>query len=229
SVSSPPPMVITLDGPAGSGKSTLARRLAARLGFEYLDSGAYYRAAAWLVRDRGIDPGNAQAVARAIEGATLHVRSGPDGPRIEVDGRDVSRLIRSPDVEAIVSRVAAIREVRQAVVRRIREDAGPRDLVADGRDMGTVVFPDAGAKFFVTATVEERARRRTSELAERGFSRPYPAVMEEMSRRDRQDETRDIAPLRKADGAIEIDTTGRTVEDLLDFIEASVRPMPRGV
>ena len=208
-------MIITIDGPAGSGKSTVARRLAERLGFEYLDTGAMYRAVAWVCLVSGRDPNNAQAAAAIAE--SLDVRL--DGPRVFVDEREISAQIRSPEVTQAASVVAANPQVRRCLVRLQRQAGQGRDSVCEGRDQGTVVFPDADHKFFLTASLESRAVRRQQELAEQGTQLDLSELIAQMRERDQRDERRDIAPLTPADDAVTIDTSEMSIDSVLDELE----------
>jgi cytidylate kinase len=196
------PPTIAIDGPAGSGKSTVSRALAERLGIDRLDTGAMYRAVAWAALDRGIDPGDRQPVAEVARTVEIAV-----GERVTVDGTDVTEAIRGPAVSAAVSAVAANPEVRSVMVRRQREWAAERGGgVIEGRDIGSVVFPGADLKIYLTASAEERARRRPEEGA--------AAV----ARRDRIDSTRQASPLGVAEGARVIDTTNRPVEEIVEEV-----------
>lgn len=205
--------VIAIDGPAGSGKSTIARLLADRLGLEYLDTGAMYRAVAFAALRRGVDPADADDVARIAERIDLRVDH--DGTR--VDGVDASIEIRGPEVTRAVSIVAANPAVRREMVSRQREWARQRDGgVLEGRDIGTVVFPDAALKVYLTASPETRAARRSKEVTDLD----YETVAADLARRDALDQGRDSDPLRTADDAIVVDTTDRTVDDVLDELVA---------
>jgi CMP/dCMP kinase len=195
-------MIVAIDGPAGSGKSTVARALARRLGFTYLDSGAMYRSVGLAVLERG---GEAADVARAIE---LEL-----GDRIRLDGRDVTDAIRSPEVSEAASRVAADPEVREALVAKQRWLMSRGDWVAEGRDIGTVVAPDAEVKVFLTAGEEERARRRAGELGA-----DVDTVLAEQARRDERDRSREHSPLAPAPGAVELDTTGLSVDEVVERV-----------
>jgi cytidylate kinase len=193
---------IAIDGPAGSGKSTVSRALATRLGIDRLDTGAMYRAVAWAALDRSIDPGDRDAVAGVARAVVIAV-----GERVTVDGTDVTEAIRGPVVSAAVSSVAANPDVREVMVRRQREWAAERGGgVIEGRDIGSVVFPGADLKIFLTASVEERARRRPEEGADA------------VARRDRIDSTREASPLGVADGARVIDTTDRPVAEIVEEV-----------
>jgi len=215
--------VVTIDGPAGAGKSTVAKGLAKRLGYLFLDSGALYRAGAWAARRRGIAWSDGPALGQLIHG--LDIRFDDDGgaSRILVDGEDVSAEIRRPEISEGASQVSAFAEVRAGLLDLQRRIGARGRIVAEGRDMGTVVFPDARAKFFLIAPVEERARRRTLELAASGRPQDFDAVLAEMRLRDQRDSTRAVAPLRRAENAIEIDTAGLSPEDVVARMAALVR------
>jgi cytidylate kinase len=205
-------MVIAIDGPAGAGKSTVARAVARRLGWTYLDSGAMYRAVALLVL---ASPAREPVVlARAA-------RIDIGGGRVLLDGRDVSGELRAPEVSEAASRVAADPEVRRALVSKQRGLIGEGDWVAEGRDIGTVVAPDAALKIFLTAAAEERARRRAAELGA-----DARAVLAEQALRDERDATRAHSPLRPAPGAVTLDTTELSVEEVVDRIVALARASP---
>jgi len=197
-----PHPTIAIDGPAGSGKSTVSRALAARLGIDRLDTGAMYRAVAWAALDRHIDPTDRSAVAAVAQSVMITV-----GEQVTVDGTDITEAIRGPVVSAAVSSVAANPEVREVMVRRQREWAAERGGgVIEGRDIGSVVFPGADLKIFLTASAEERARRRPEEGADA------------VARRDRIDSTREVSPLGVAEGARVIDTTDRPVHEIVEEV-----------
>ncbi|HEV3352598.1 MAG TPA: (d)CMP kinase [Acidimicrobiales bacterium] len=202
--------VVAIDGPAGSGKSTVARAVAARLGVAYLDTGAMYRSVAFAGLERGIDPQDGEALAKLAAELDIEV-----GARVLVDGVDATAAIRGPAVTSVVSAVSAHPAVRAEMVRRQRRWADEHGGgVAEGRDIGTVVFPDADAKVFLTASEDERARRR-----QRDDRAPdVGAVAADLARRDALDSTRATSPLRPADDAVVIDTTGRTVDDVVDEV-----------
>jgi cytidylate kinase len=203
-----PVKVIAIDGPAGSGKSTVARRLAERLELDYLDTGAMYRAVTFAALRRGIDPADAEPVAQLAASVELEV--GVD--RVEVDGVDASIEIRGPEVSRAVSLVAANPGVRSEMVRRQREWATERGGgVIEGRDIGSVVFPDAVLKVYLNARPDVRAERRAAEVT--GLD--YETVAADMARRDALDQGRETAPLRQADGAIELDTSDMTVDEIV--------------
>jgi pantoate ligase/cytidylate kinase len=213
------PPIVAIDGPAGAGKSTVTRALAGRLGLLYLDTGAMYRAVAWWVRQRGVDPGDAAAVAPLLDGLDLRLAAAEDGQRVMINGQDVSDAIRSPEVTALVSTVAAHGCVREALTRQQQEMGRSGGLVAEGRDIGTAVFPDAECKVFLTASVPERARRRAQDLRQRGFAVPALAELEaQIAERDRLDSSREVAPLRQADDAVELVTDGMGVEAVIQAL-----------
>jgi cytidylate kinase len=200
--------VIAIDGPAGSGKSTVARRLADRLGLEYLDTGAMYRAVTFAALRRGIDPADAEPVEGLARSVDLEVTTS----HVRVDGVDATIEIRGPEVSRAVSLVAANPGVRTEMVRRQREWAGQRGGgVLEGRDIGTVVFPDAVLKVYLNARPEVRAERRAAEVSDLD----YETVAADMARRDALDQGRDTGPLRLAEGAFELDTSDMTVDEIV--------------
>ena len=202
--------LVAIDGPAGSGKSTVARTVAGRLGAGYLDTGAMYRSVALAALERGVDPTDGEALAKLAGALDIEV-----GERVLVDGVDATTAIRGPAVTAVVSAVSAHPPVRAEMVRRQRRWAEARGGgVLEGRDIGSVVFPHADVKVFLTASEEERARRR-----QRDEDAPdVKAVAADISRRDTIDSTRAASPLRPADDAVVIDTTGRTVDEVVDEV-----------
>lgn len=202
-------MIITIDGPSGVGKSTAARRLARALGFDYMDTGALYRTVTVLARHTRTDPADRAAVKRMLSRADIAV----DGERVRVNGRDVSDEIRLPEVSAGVRPFAENPDVREFVKAIAHHLAEGRNVVVEGRDMGTVVFPEAEVKIYLTASIDERARRRFRELIERGIPQPYEVVVADIAARDHADMTRAIAPLRKPDDAVEADSSGWTREE----------------
>ncbi len=218
-------MIITMDGPAGVGKSTAARNLAANCGFAYLDTGATYRALTWRAIQAAIDLTDQAALAEMAGQTAIELIPSPDGLRVLVDGRDVSADIRTPEVTNSVHYLAAapaVRDVLVALQRRIGSQLG--DFVAEGRDQGTVVFPDADIKFYFGASAEVRAARRCEELAAAGSPVELATVLADIHQRDDRDRSRPVAPLTRPDGAIDIDTTGNTIEqtqaELLAHVEA---------
>jgi cytidylate kinase len=213
-------MVIAIDGPSGSGKSTIARAVAAALGYGYLNTGAYYRAATIAALRSGADPTDSDAVVPAVAGADFDF----DGERMLLDGEDVSEATRAAEVTANVSLVSAVPEVRRIMVDQQRAwvERHSGRAVVEGRDIGTVVFPDAGVKVFLTASEEERARRRSLDAESRG-QRPE-TIVELIRRRDEIDSTREVSPLTPAEDAVEIDTTSHDVEAVVAIVLRLVDP-----
>jgi cytidylate kinase len=216
-------MIVAIDGPAGAGKSTAARLLAARLGYTLLDTGAIYRVMALRARERGVAWDDGPGVAALADGLELAFRLEGDVNRVLVGGADVTASIRTPEMSDGASRVSALPEVRAALLglqRRI--GAAAAGVVVEGRDIGTVVFPKAEAKFFLTASTDERARRRVAELAAAGRPVDAAATRAEMLARDARDSTRATAPLRKADDAVEIDSSSIGADEVVDRMAAIV-------
>ncbi|MCP4666733.1 MAG: (d)CMP kinase [Deltaproteobacteria bacterium] len=210
--------VIAIDGPAGSGKSTISRILAKRIHCLYLDTGAMYRAVA-LVADRtGVGLSNGKELRDLCQEVALRFKTDEDPPRLFSGDEDISGAIRSPEMDMLSSTVSAVKEVREAMVTLQRKMAEGVKLVAEGRDMGTVVFPRAQYKFFLTASPEIRAQRRYRERLERGESISRGLVEEELRQRDRQDQTRSLAPLKPAHDAVVIDSTALTPEEVIEKI-----------
>jgi len=216
--------VITIDGPAAAGKSTTARAVARYLGCLYLDSGAMYRAFALKAERLGlfaapIVPGRIESLAR---GTVIGFTGPKDDPTVVLDGAELRDEIRTPRVSELASLVATIPEVRARMTELQRALAAKESLVAEGRDMGTVLFPDAAVKIFLDASVDERARRRQKELAARGLDSPLAEVKAEIERRDRRDRERELAPLVSAADAIVVDTSGMSVEAQVDAVLKAV-------
>jgi cytidylate kinase len=216
-------MIVAIDGPAGSGKSTVAREVARRLGFTYLDSGAMYRAVTLAALDAGADLEDGPALGTLAQGLDIELRRrDEDNAQVIVDGRDVSDAIRAPRVTGASSTVAAHPDVRAALLAKQRGLMAAGDYVVEGRDIGTVVAPDAPVKAFLTADPEERARRRTAELERRGLSIDREEVRAAIEQRDTLDSTRSAAPLRRAEDAELIDTTGLDAGQVAERILALV-------
>ena len=208
------PPVIAIDGPAASGKGTVAQGVAQALDYHYLDSGSLYRLVAFQALASGIPVVAEPELARLAEGLDAVFY----GERIELDGADVTRAIRTPEVTEAASRIAVLPTVRRALIVRQHSFRRAPGLVADGRDMGTVVFPDAALKVYVTATAEERARRRYKQLIEKGNSVTIDSLLRDIRERDARDTSRAAAPLRPADDAVVLDTTGRSIEESIAFV-----------
>ncbi|NNF42410.1 MAG: (d)CMP kinase [Phycisphaerales bacterium] len=216
--------MITIDGPAGTGKSSVAHHLAERLGLEFLDTGAMYRGAALIAIEAGLAPDDGPNLATAIRAAHLHFDWTVDPPELRVGVRSISRRIRDADVSEVVSIVATQPAVRQVMVERQRRIAAehPR-LVTEGRDQGSVVFPDAPVRFYLHADVAVRADRRLSQLAAMGQPGDRAQVMHRIRERDRIDSTRKDGPLIRPEGAIDVDTSDRTLDQVVEHLEAIVR------
>ena len=212
-------MIVTIDGPAGAGKSTAARRLAARLGFLFLDTGAMYRAVTWHCQQRGIPLTDEEAVEHAARSMRLELV----GPRVIVDGHDVSSEIRSREVTQESRFVAANNSVRAYLVELQRRFAEGRDVVTEGRDQGTVAFPHAECKFFLVADPRERALRRQRELALKGQHIALDELLEQQTQRDERDSQREFGTMRAADDARVVDTSCLTLDEVVDQLEQAVR------
>ena len=211
-------MIVTIDGPAGAGKSSTARELARRLGFRFLDTGAMYRAVTLAGHRSGALEQPDELVALA---GRVNIQL--DGTNVLLDGEDVSAAIRTPEITDAIHFAADNPGVRYEMVRQQRLLAGDDDVVTEGRDQGTAVFPDCPCKIFLTATPEERARRRQKELADRGKEVPLDELIQAQQLRDRRDSSRDVGPLVRAEDAVEVVTDGMTLNEVLDTLEDIVR------
>lgn len=215
---------VAIDGPAGAGKSTLARQLAEKLGFLYVDTGAIYRTVALAVLRAGIDPADGAGVGSLLDSLDVKMAYGGDGvQRMYLAGEDVSAAIREHRVSGAASRVSAIPAVRAFLLDFQRKQARGGSVVMDGRDIGTVVLPDADVKIFLTAAPEARARRRLLELEQRGQSADFETVLRDIKDRDYQDEHRPIAPLKRAEDAALLDTTNLNLEQSLEALLSMVK------
>lgn len=209
-------LAIAIDGPSGAGKSTIARLLAADLRFIYVDTGALYRAVGYTMLQEGIDPADAAAVEERLPELQVELRYVDGVQRVFVNDQDVSDCIRTPEVSMAASAVSALPAVRQFLLQLQRDLAASSNVIMDGRDIGTVVLPDAGLKIFLTASPEERARRRYLELQEKGVDTTLEAVLEDMRQRDHNDSNRAAAPLKAAEDAVMVDTTGCSLEEAVE-------------
>ena len=214
--------VLTIDGPSGSGKGTISRLVAGHLGWHYLDSGALYRAVGVAAGWNDLDLSDASALVRCTFDTRIAFRAASDGePRVIVNGSDATDELRTETAGAAASAIAAIPEVRSALTDRQRAFRQQPGLVADGRDMGTVIFPDAGTKVFLTASAAERAERRYKQLKDKGVSVTLDGLLREILARDARDASRAVAPLRPADDAVRIDTTGLSIDDVVARVLAT--------
>lgn len=220
-------MIIAIDGPSGAGKSTVAKAVARELGFSCLDTGAMYRAVAWRALEDGVSLDDAEAlglIARDCEIAFVHEPGDPMPKGVTIGGVDVSSAIRTAEIDRAVSPVSAVPAVRAALVEQQQRIGRSGDYVVEGRDIGTVVFPEAPVKVFLTASAEERAHRRVRQNVDRGVgSIDYEEVLADIRRRDDYDSSRAASPLKPADDAARLDSTGRYIEDVIDDIAALAR------
>ncbi len=219
------PLVIAIDGPAASGKSTTARRVAERLGYLYVDTGAMYRAVTLEVLRRGLDPDDEIAVAEAIRSIRLELKPTGDGLSVFLNGVDVTRDIRSPEVTRNVSAVSRIKTVRLYLVGMQRTIGSRGGVVLDGRDIGTVVFPDADLKVYMIADLPARSRRRADELRAQGVLVEEETLAEEIHKRDLLDSTRAESPLLKAPEAFEIDTSSMSIDEQVEFVVGKAKEL----
>jgi len=219
------PFIVAIDGPAGAGKSTVSKVLARRLGFSLVDTGAIYRGAALVALEHGIETGENNRLRELLERMRLEFQPLADENRVFLDGRDVSDRIRTPEVSMAASRISADPSVRQALLplqRRLALQA-KRGSVLEGRYSGTVVFPDADVKFFLDAAPEVRAKRRREELLKKGIARPLEEVLAEQAKRDRDDSTRQVAPLRAATDSLMVDSSKLSISEVVARMEKIIR------
>lgn len=213
-------MIIAIDGPAGSGKSTIAKELAKRLGFTYIDTGAMYRALALKIIKLNIDPQNEEEVVKILEKVDINLSD----DKVFLDSEDVSNLIRTEEVGNVASIIARYKKVREYMVNRQREiGKSTKNAVIEGRDTGTKIFPDADLKIFMTALPEIRAKRRVEQLKEKGFIVDYNHILQKIKERDKMDYERKESPLRPTQDYIIVDTTDKTIEEILQYIENLIK------
>lgn len=220
-------MIIAIDGPSGAGKSTVAKAVAKKLGFSCLDTGAMYRAVAWKALHDGISLEDKQALAEIAQNSEIsfgHVEGDPVPKRVFIDGQEITDQIRTAEIDKSVSPVSAVPAVRQALVEQQRRLGSLGNYVVEGRDIGTVVFPQAEVKIFLTASPEERAHRRVRQNVDRGVgSINYDEVLADIVRRDKLDSSRDTSPLRPAEDAVLLDSTGKYIEEIIATICGEAR------
>ena len=216
-------ITIAIDGPSGAGKSTIAKEVAQRLGFTYVDTGAIYRAIGLYVFRRGIDPSDEASILPLLPQIQISITQEPDGQHIFLGGEDVSGEIRRHEMSHYASAVSAIAKVREFLLDTQRRLAADHNCIMDGRDIGTVVLPDANLKIFLTADPKDRAARRQIQLSEKGIEMPYEQVLSDLIERDQRDSTREAAPLRQAPDALLLDTTGNTKAQSVNLVEKLIR------
>jgi cytidylate kinase len=208
-------LIIAIDGPSGAGKSTVGKELAKRLSYLYIDTGAMYRAIALKVKEKTIDPGDDKALSQLVSSIQISFVVGEKENRILCNGEDITHAIRSPEISRFASDISKIGIVRDVMVRMQREMGREGGVVLDGRDIGTVVFPDADLKFYLDADPEERGRRRYRELSEKGMEVDFNKTLKEVIERDKNDMSRSLSPLKRAEDAILIDSTCRSVDEIV--------------
>jgi cytidylate kinase len=215
--------IIAIDGPAASGKSTTAQLLAEKLGYVYIDTGAMYRACALKAKKMGIDINDEESIRELLDDIDIRIENHNSKNRIFLDGEDVSEDIRADDISALASAISAIPAVRYKMVELQRKMGEKGGVILDGRDIGTFVFPSAEVKFFLTASPEVRAKRRWLELKQKGINKDFSEVLADLVKRDNNDSQRALAPLKKADDAIEVDTSNITIEEQTDYLYQIIR------
>ena len=214
---------IAIDGPSGAGKSTIAKAAAKELGFVYLDTGAIYRTVAWHITMMGIGPKDTDHVPMLLDDANIQIDFQPDGQHMILNGKDITQEIRTPEIASVASQAAAQPSVREFLLDMQRDLAKTHNIIMDGRDIGTVVLPDASVKIYLTATPEARAMRRYQEYLEQGQKASYEEVLADQKKRDYDDSHRKIAPLKQAKDAVLVDTTEMGLQESIDYCVALIR------
>ena len=214
---------IAIDGPTGAGKSTIAKAAAKELGFVYLDTGAIYRTVAWHITMMGIGPKDTDHVPMLLDDANIQIDFQPDGQHMILNGKDITQEIRTPEIASVASQAAAQPAVREFLLDMQRDRAKTHNIIMDGRDIGTVVLPDASVKIYLTATPEARAMRRYQEYLEKGQKASYEEVLADQKKRDYDDSHRKIAPLKQAKDAVLVDTTEMGLQESIDYCVALIR------
>ena len=218
-------MQIAIDGPASAGKSTVAKIIAHKLNFTYIDTGAMYRASTWIARENNINYGDEQGILAAIDHEQIEFKFKNGQQKIYAGNKDITQEIRTPDISANVSQVSALAEIREKMVSLQRHMAGEMNVVMDGRDIGTTVLPHAAVKIFLVASVHSRAERRMKDFKERGIktSQSLAEIEHDIAERDYKDSHRQLSPLKKAEDAIEIDTTSMTIDQVVETILSEIK------
>ena len=214
---------IAIDGPSGAGKSTIAKAAAKELGFVYLDTGAIYRTVAWHITMMGIGPKDTDHVPMLLDDANIQIDFQPDGQHMILNGKDITQEIRTPEIASVASQAAAQPSVREFLLDMQRDLAKTHNIIMDGRDIGTVVLPDASVKIYLTATPEARAMRRYQEYLEKGQKASYEEVLADQKKRDYDDSHRKIAPLKQAKDAVLVDTTEMGLQESIDYCVTLIR------
>lgn len=217
-------MIIAIDGPAGSGKSTVARRIAQLLNFSYIETGSMYRAVAWKARQLGIDANDKDRVAKVATQLEINFVPSPEGQRLLADGEDLTGHLQNEIIGKLAAAVAANPAVRNVLVPKQQAMGRASDSVMDGRDIGTVVFPEAEKKFFLDAEVKERARRRFEEIRDKHPGLTVDEVVAQVQQRDHEDRTRKVSPLVQAEDAVAVDTTGKTIDEVVEEMMRHIQP-----
>lgn len=216
-------LIIAIDGPAGAGKSTVSKRLAKELGYTYLDTGAMYRAFAWKALEEKLDLGDEKALKRSLQETEIELSEEAGRPKVYLNGLDVSDRIRSPELSQVASRISSLKSVRERMVEMQRAMGSKGGVVMEGRDIGTVVFPDAEVKIYLDASAAVRARRRFEELGSQGERVTLAETLKEIEVRDHRDKGRSVAPLRKAEDAVVIDSTNMDVDRVVERIMQEIK------
>jgi len=218
-------MIIAIDGPAGSGKSTVARLIASRLNFKYIETGSMYRAVAWKAQQAGINPENAEQIAEVARTISLEFQPGPERQKVFVDGEELTPILKTETIGQLAAVVAANKAVREIMVAQQQDMGSNGNVVMDGRDIGTVVFPNADKKFFLIADQKERAQRRHEEMKAKHPEIKFEKIYEQLQQRDYEDENREVSPLVPAEDSILLDTTQMNIDDVVNQMIEAIGPV----
>lgn len=218
-------MIIAIDGPAGSGKSTVAQLIASRLNFKYIETGSMYRAVAWKAQQAGIDPEDAERIAEIARTISIEFQPGDERQKVMVDGEDLTPVLKTEIIGRLAAIVAANKAVREIMVAQQQDMGRNGNVVMDGRDIGTVVFPDADKKFFMVAEQKERAQRRHEEIKVKSPEVTFEKIYEQLQQRDFEDENREVSPLVPAKDSIRLDTTQMSIEDVVAYMIEMIGPV----
>ncbi len=218
-------MIIAIDGPAGSGKSTVAQLIASRLNFKYIETGSMYRAVAWKAQQAGIDPGDTERVAEVARTISIEFQPGAERQKVMVDGEDLTPVLKTETIGRLAAIVAANKAVREVMVAQQQNMGRNGNVVMDGRDIGTVVFPDADKKFFMVADQKERAQRRHEEIRAKSPEVTFEKIYEQLQQRDFEDENRAVSPLVPAEDSIRLDTTQMSIDDVVAYMIEIIGPV----